>query len=372
MTRLPARTLFALVTAFAASACVVSSEDTESADNEMTSRSLTLATFNAGLVRGGVALVDERLPKIGPALRATDADVLCLQEVWGDEDYEHLRASLADTYPHAFRQQTEEDGKRWFSCNPFSLLSLKNCVDSTCTSEGVSAEECVQNACKEKYDALSQSCQICLAANTDSPTSCVLRANEFVQNGRNGLALFSRRPITDARFEDYGSTLVHRGLIRATVEGRSIVCTHLSSDLTTVPYPGGTRWANWREEQASEIDTVTTSLPSSGCRVILGDMNASRGAGTIRPELDTTLTAFSDKGYHEPWSSPVCTWCPPPANPLASGRDEKLYDHILVSNSCGKATYKRILDQPIDVEHDGQTLTTRLSDHFGLMVQLSR
>jgi hypothetical protein len=67
----------------------------------------------------------------------------------------------------------------------------------------------------------------------------------------------------------------------------------------------------------------------------------------------------------------VCTWCPPPANPLASGREKKQYDHILV-NGCGTPGYRRIMDQPITVVHDEHALTTRLSDHFGLMAELPR
>jgi len=281
-------------------------------------------------------------------------------------DYEKLKTSLAGSHPNAFRQRTEEDGKSWFSCNPFKLLSLKRCVDSQCTPNGVSAEECVQNGCSDQYSALSDSCKTCLAANTDKPTSCTLRANEFVQGGRNGVALFSRFPIENARFEDYGSAMVHRGFIRATIQGKEIVCTHLTSDLTTVPYPSGQPWTSWRDEQASEPAKIAAALPTKGCRVVMGDMNASPSDGVIKPELDSTLAAFSADGFHEPWSEKSCTWCPPPANPLASGAEEKLYDHILV-NGCASAKYERVMDKPITVQHEGNTLTTRLSDHFGLM-----
>jgi endonuclease/exonuclease/phosphatase family metal-dependent hydrolase len=362
-----------LVSSLSVVACIAPTDATDGTEDAVTSAgTLKLATFNAGLVRGGVALVDERLPNLAPALEATGADVLCLQEVWGDQDYEALRAALAPTYPNAFRQRTVEDGHQWFACGPFKLNSLKGCVDSACTPNGVSAEECVQKACKDKYDALSDDCKICLAANTDSPTSCIFRAPEYVQGGRNGVALFSKLPIEDAHFEDYGTALVHRGMIRATIAGRAIACTHLSSDLTTVPYPSGQPWSSWKEEQAAQIDKVVASLPPDGCRIVMGDLNASQATnGSIRPELDSTLAGFSAKGLREPWESPVCTWCPPPANPLASGQDEKQYDHVLTAG-CGAPKYRRILDQPITVQHAGQTLETRLSDHFGLMAEIPR
>lgn len=352
--------------------CTASTEAAVAGEGAATARGFRIATFNAGLVRGGVALAEERLPLIGPALARTDADVLCLQEVWADGDYETIKASLAEKYPHAFRERTEEDGKRWFSCGALKLLSLSSCVDDACAPNGVSAEECVQTVCKEKYDRLSDTCKVCLAANTDSPTSCLFRANEYVQDGRNGLVIFSKHPIEGARFEDFGTALVHRGMIRATVQGKAIVCTHLSSDLKTVPYPADdTGYASWQAEQASQVDKVAASLPRAGCRVVAGDLNTSPAKGGLAPEVPATLEAFSQRGLREAWESPSCTWCPPPANPLASGREEKLYDHVLTAG-CGAVKYERILDEEASVTQDGKTLTTRLSDHFGLMAVLPR
>ncbi len=366
-----ARLLLTALSALLAAACVVSTEETGESDEAISARSFKIATFNAGLVRGGVALADERLAKIAPAVQASGADVVCMQEVWGDADYERIRGGLASTHPYAFRQKTEEDGRRWFSCNPFKLSSLKSCVDAKCNPDGVSAEACVQNACQDEYDALSDRCKLCLASNTDSPTSCLFRANEFVQEGRNGLAVFSRHPITSARFESYGTELVHRGLIRVTIEGRAIACTHMSSDLTTVPYPRGGTFTSWKDEQAQQVDKVAAALPQAGCRIALGDINASQGAGTIKPELESTIAGFARHGLRETWDKPTCTWCPPPANPLASGTDEKQYDHIFTAG-CGAVRYKRILDKAVTVEHDGRTRETRLSDHFGLMAELPR
>jgi endonuclease/exonuclease/phosphatase family metal-dependent hydrolase len=346
--------------------CSATTEGVGTGEDAVGTDSFKLATFNAGLVRGGVALADERLPLIAPALEATGADVLCLQEVWSDADYERIRSQLAGTYAHAFRERTEEDGKRWFACGALKLNSLSNCVDDKCTPSGISAEECVDTVCKDKYDRLSDGCKTCLAANTDAPTKCLFRADEYVQDGRNGLALFSKHPIEAARFEAFGTALVHRGMIRADVQGRAIVCTHLSSDLTTVPYPSGHAWSSWRDEQAAQVDKVTASLPSTGCRVVMGDLNTSPDQAPLRPELPETLAAFSQKGFRSPGALRTCTWCPPPTNPLASGREEKTYDHVLV-NGCGTPRYERIMDEPVEVTLDGKPLTTRLSDHFGLM-----
>ncbi len=368
--------LLLLVGTGAAACSAESGDDAAEGEDAVTAEHgpLSVMTFNAGLVRGGVALVDERLPQIAPALAATDADVICMNELWSDEDYAAIKAALAPTHANAFRERTEETGKSWLQCNPFTLLSLNHCVSSKCTPNGVSAEECVLgDRCKDVYSHVSDKCKICLAANTDSPARCLLHANDFVQGGRNGLAIFSKHPIENAKFESYGTALVHRGFIHATVKGRSIVCTHLSSDLPETPYPKGrTQYSSWKEEQLSEPAAILAKLPGEGCRIVAGDMNASKAAGTVKEEISETLTKLETRGYQERWSSPQCTWCPPPQNPLASGSDEKQYDHIMLSGCGTKVKYKRVMDQPIRVEHDGQTLETRLSDHFGVMVEIGR
>jgi endonuclease/exonuclease/phosphatase family metal-dependent hydrolase len=69
-------------------------------------------SYNAGLlqvVKGGA----ERLPLIITALKALDADVICMQEIWpvytnGPE----LAAALADVYPHSFWTWEGEYGLR--------------------------------------------------------------------------------------------------------------------------------------------------------------------------------------------------------------------------------------------------------------------
>jgi endonuclease/exonuclease/phosphatase family metal-dependent hydrolase len=360
--------LLLLASAFA---CAAPVDDAATDDDEFTSGGpLRIATYNAGLVRGGVALADERLPLIAPALEATNADVLCLQEVWADGDVATLQRALEKTYPHMLRERTVETGSSWFECNALRLLSLNNCVSSQCAPNGTSAEECVQTSCKDAYANVSDDCKRCLAANTDKPSRCAFWSNDFVQGGRNGVVLFSRHPIENGRFDHYGTTLVHRGQLRARIKGKEISCTHLTSDLTTVPYPPGREHKSWVEEQTAEVARVADSMPASGCRIVAGDLNSSPDAPPLSPEVPSTLKAFAARGYTSQWKDPVCTWCAPPENPLASGRTNQLYDHIL-TNGCGEGiTYHRIMDKPVRVTHDGQTIETRLSDHYGIVADL--
>jgi endonuclease/exonuclease/phosphatase family metal-dependent hydrolase len=61
-----------------------------------------LISYNLGLIQA-VKYAEERLALLIPALKAADADVLCLQEVWREyTNRAELAAALADTYPYAW------------------------------------------------------------------------------------------------------------------------------------------------------------------------------------------------------------------------------------------------------------------------------
>lgn len=64
--------------------------------------SLTAVTYNAGLI-AVVKGRNERMPLIVNALKALDADVICLQEIYsGTIEPPAFHAMLADTYPNAY------------------------------------------------------------------------------------------------------------------------------------------------------------------------------------------------------------------------------------------------------------------------------
>ena len=70
----------------------------------------SVLTFNAGLldvrifgrsVHRPLPAVEARLAALAPALRAIDADLVALQEVYHRRNQRYLRQALADLYPHA-------------------------------------------------------------------------------------------------------------------------------------------------------------------------------------------------------------------------------------------------------------------------------
>ena len=347
------------------------STDRASGKAEKTSGSYTILSYNAGLAHGAVALAEQRLPKIVTALKKEPADVVCLQEVWTDDDAKAVRSGLSAIYPYSFRQRTEDDSKKSVECGLWGTFMLDRCVKSNCTKKGISAEECVLTACKERYDALDDKCKLCLAANTAGAWRCAfLGAKKFTSEGRNGLLLLSRRPIKNARYTAFDTALVKRGVISAEVDGNTIQCTHLSSDLDTVPYPKGRTFKSWTEEQAAQIEVIDALSEPGKCTVLLGDLNAGASGSGLDAELPTNFDGIAQLGFVEPWGSPRCTWCDD--NPLAGSQKNKQLDHILMRDcAAAKFTYRRALDAPITLEADGNATQTRLSDHYGLSLTIS-
>lgn len=341
-------------------------------DGDAPASELTLLSFNTGLAYDAVALAEGRKPAIIEALQSEDADVICLQEVWTAQDVEEFKAALADAYPHAFHHRTEDASGRSVGCGIFSTLKLSGCVKDKCDPQGISAEECVQEQCKGEYDALGEECQLCLAANTTSPTWCALwpGARQFAWGGRNGLLMLSKSPLSDPQHTQFDSLLVRRSALSATVGGRRIHCTHLSSDLDVVPYPEGRNMTSWIEELTTQVDVIDGLNPADECSVLLGDLNMGPATDSLQAEVGDAWDKLVATGYAEDWTERPCTWCA--ENDLTDGQGAMQLDHIM-SRGCDLqgATYGRALDGPVSVTEDRASHETRLSDHYGVRATLT-
>jgi len=337
----------------------------------------TFMTYNLGLIPA-VGLEKERLPQIVEAMKQTRAEVACLQEVWRKEDVQAITSGLAGHYPHAFWQETTDDGKHQAGvCDLSAAMATKQCGAEKCTPMGISMTECVSDEalCKAQYDGFSDECKRCLAANTESPTSCAIsQAPRIMAQGGNGLLLLSWHPIENPRYTPMNTQIVARGAITATVQGKTVQCTHLSADLDVVPYPPGGAYTSWAEEHAAQIGIIDKATEGEGCRVFLGDMNtgpsvkASEPAKELVGELEENFGAFASAGYAEPWQQPVCTFCAD--NPLTGVKQGRFIDHVFFKGCASAATYgyQRVFDQPIQVTVDGKAVDLRLSDHYGVLV----
>jgi endonuclease/exonuclease/phosphatase family metal-dependent hydrolase len=328
-----------------------------------------LVSYNAGLAAGAVPYAKERLPLIIGALKALDAEVLCLQEVWTDADAAAIAEGLKAIYPHSFREKTEDTSTAQVRCaDPTKLGALVACRDAKCAPGGLSATACVTGPCKAEYDALTDACKLCLAGNTADPVACAIGgAKDFVYEGRNGLLLLSKRELKNAKYTALEAVLIKRGVITASVGALQVQCTHLPADFgSTVPYPAGT-FTSWATEHAGTVDALVKTA-ASGCNVLLGDLNTGSAEGTLTGELPDNFKAFAAAGYSESWTSTFCTWCK--ENPLTGSPDDRRIDHILVKGCTKTSSNTRILDDEVSLQSGGSTVKTRLSDHYGVRAEL--
>ena len=348
-------------------------EDFTPGDPGPPGKTLKYMTYNLGLAHGAVALAPERLPHLIDHLKKVDADVACLQEVWSDADSSAVIKGLRSQYPFSFREKTVDTSPKEIKCkNATDVLVLQGCVEGKCFAKGISVFECVATVCKAQYDKLDDDCKRCLAANTTNPGLCFIGgAQAFGNEGRNGLILLSRYPLGSPKYTAYDTLLIKRGVLTATVGSKTVQCTHFSADLDAVPYPSGRQFKNWIDEQKGQFIAAMGAVSGSGCRVLMGDLNAGAAVAGLTAELADNFKAIADFGFVEPWKSPVCTWCK--ENVLAGSKHDSWIDHVMFYQ-CGKDTtykYSRAFDQEITVKSKGKDIKTRLSDHYGLLVEVT-
>jgi endonuclease/exonuclease/phosphatase family metal-dependent hydrolase len=334
---------------------------------------LELATYNAGLAHGAVPFAEERLEPIIDELRESPADVLCLQEVWTDEDAQAIQDGLAAEFPYAFRERTENDDSEWFACfisQWTKIFRMNSCVDDECAPNGISTFECAADQCAAEWDAIDDGCKLCLAANATSPVKCATwRAPMFANDGRNGLLLLSRMPLESASYTPFETYVIKRGLIRADVAGLQVQCTHQTSALDVVPYPEEGSYASWDEEHRAQVELMAQLAGERRRTVLLGDLNTGPASEGVDAELPDNFQALLDAGYRDSWlAGQSCTHCQ--ENPLVCSKPEGCgtsvrIDHALLKNFTEEIglSFARFADQPVpEVE--------RLSDHYGVIATM--
>jgi endonuclease/exonuclease/phosphatase family metal-dependent hydrolase len=348
-------------------------------------------TFNAGLATNFVAYAPERLDKIGPAVAGSQADVVCLQEVWSDADAAKVGADLLATYPYQHRVVTTDPGAGGpAACSAAEADPLAVCVNANCVG-APSLAECALGNCFAEYSAAGDGCKTCLAANIGQNSiavifdACAKGSSSLAFDGRNGLLLLSKTPLSDTGhivLDSYLNTRIalHATTTPASGEPLSVVCTHLTAVLPGVSYSG--KYADWAAEQAAQIGVLRTtaaSIRGERNQVILGDFNTGPElTGGIAAEVAANYTLLVGSG-DDAWRSvmveaktPACSWCAD--NPLNTEGTTNLIDHTLLAGPWKKrsALSARVLDEPVTLQVSGQAVTSRLSDHYGILTEVTK
>ena len=390
---------------------------------------VTVDTFNVALAGAFIPFEAERRPYIGEAIAASDADILCLQEVWDQTDKVAMRDVAAEAFPHsAFFEdnldtRVEDDTNQQGVVPPLpttapcageplttQLNAGVDCLEEFCsTPDGRTTNlTCAEDNCLGEVLALLVGdpplrCYACFATQlptellTDIRTRCPSVVNqELAFQGQNGVMILSRHPLKNVDELVVPGTWNRRTILSATAElpnGAEIdvYCNHLTPIFTssnpvinTFPYTGqygegmtdAGGWQAEQELQAEKLINYVTETSDTRPAVILGDLNSGRAfpQQDIVAEGEETLIlleAVYAPAYTTDYT-PLCTFCStnPVTNPSGDPDETSSWiDHILLNtlSSDSVVSTERVYDEDVVpvVTAQGQIMVP-LSDHFGM------
>jgi endonuclease/exonuclease/phosphatase family metal-dependent hydrolase len=385
--------------------CGDSSEGTEPRDP----MDVTVDTFNVALAGFFIPFEAERRPYIVDAIAASDADILCLQEVWDQTDKVAIRDASLEAYPHsaffddnlntAIEDGTDQDGvvpppPTTAPCAGEPLTSQLNagvdCLEENCqTPDGrTTSEACAEEYCLTEVLGLilappPQRCYACLVTQmptellTDIRTRCPSVVNqELAFQGQNGVMILSRHPLKNVEELVVPGTWNRRTILSATAElpngaELDVYCNHLTPIFTssnplinTFPYTGqygegmtdAGGWQAEQELQAEKLINYVSETSDNRPAVILGDLNSGRAF----PEQDIVaygeetlilLEAVYAPAYTTDYT-PLCTSCStnPVTNPENDPDETSVWiDHILLDKlpAASVLSTERVYDDDV-------------------------
>lgn len=347
----------------------------------------TFITYNAGLATGFVPGSVERQNTVAEAIAGLDADVVCLQEVWTDEQVAAVESASSSAFPNAYFPTKQPEVIAEPACPDGQLDNLTQCAADNCADSCPDQlVGCIFDNCQFQFALLPQECMRCTMANVGGTVQDVLDACEtqtvgFAYGGSFGTGILSRHPLRDIEEKVFESTTNRRSVIHAVAElpdgDIDVYCTHLTAAFDSIPYPRPE--GSWSQEQTLQVQEIrdfiddTSEFPI----VALGDFNVGPGdeeAGLVAEEAENY--ALLTEGYDVPFRTDpnICTFCGD--NPLvALGGDDQtseLIDHVL-TRGWEEPVYEseRVLDGEIEHAVCGTNITGAYSDHYGVRVSIN-
>jgi endonuclease/exonuclease/phosphatase family metal-dependent hydrolase len=352
--------------------------------------SASFVTYNAGLADGFVPLAAERRQPVADALSGLEADVVCLQEVWLNQDemgqwqQDYIDAVLAATQtnlPHSYYFISEDETE--VSCQPADVVDIDACVTANCADATADTlQDCVLGSCRDEFFALPQPCSQCLVGQLgneyeDIKAACVGGAQSaFYSNAHNGLMLLSKYPLSNTSHEKFYAVQTARSVLKADVAlpggSQRVYCTHLTADITATQYPAvtGVDIASYEEEQAKQIDDMAAMIAAEARNVIvMGDMNTGPVGANVVAELPANWAKFEALGWVSAYIEAgeySCTYCE--GNSLVDETGDRTIDHVFsTDDSWTVRSAELIFTETVDIAGTMHNL----SDHYGVKATMS-
>jgi endonuclease/exonuclease/phosphatase family metal-dependent hydrolase len=386
------------------------------------STTLTIDSLNVGLAGAFIPFEAERRAAIGPAVAALPSDVVCLQEVWREEDKDIIEAAVRARFPHIVRTRHDLTTPVTTDIDPMcdvppapttapcaapalrtALDEGLRCLSTNCsTMPGndmgqTTSTSCATSMCIGQVGALITSpepdalrCYGCLASSLPTETFGAMRTAcqsdpnaGLAFGGRNGVMILSKHPLSDVQTLVIPGTWNRRVITRATAtlpnaRRVTVYCNHLTPqfDSTAFPYTGRHGCGRvgregWATEQLAQARRLVQWVNEGGAQtptVVLGDFNTSPASTGVDAEavetynyLRAQLTPAVPQGYQ-----PTCTYCP--ANALNEMRTVPVWiDHIFIKNLAATAvrSFERTFVEP-SVTVPSAPGRVNVSDHYGV------
>ena len=345
---------------------------------------LRALTYNAALAPAFEPYAAEREPWVISALAdaAKHLDLACVQEFWREPDFADLRHAIASDLPYALRPEPRVGAG---TCSADEFAPFAECAQSKCSVAGDGLVPCLQEQCTSQVQALSGGCVGCLINRLDHLEQCLGTSAEVsdpaIFDGDFDVGLFSRYPMLEMTIQPLDAYLQRGSLLHAEVEIPNlgpvhVFCTHLSSPLGVIPYAGP--YHSWQGEHRREttqlVDFITLEANDGAPVLVMGDLNmgfALNGQGGVSEDDFRELLG---RGLEDPLlsgGSPACTECR--SNTFhRSDSTEDLVDHLLIAGFPSVPTsVARAFTSRVSVVSAGNTVSTNLSDHYGLRLTMS-
>lgn len=361
-----------------------------SSGNPSQEGSLTFITYNTGLAQGYVAYYTERLPEVITAVANADADIICLQEVWKDEDVAAVIEATEGNYPYSYRVQTGQEAGA--VCSDGEEEDILGCALANCGDVNPdNLSDCVLENCMVEFLLLSDECRSCMISNLGSTLdkigeACATGADPsglWSNDGRNGVLFLSRLPFTSTESEVLSSYLVKRVVLHVRVEDDAlgtldVYGTHLTADLRNAP-PYAGEADSWEDEQGDQIDAMLAWISRTAGQenpiVLMGDMNCGPEKTDIESEAPDNYQKFETAGWTIPYTvsdDPLCTFCSD--NPLVPDTsNDVIIDHIMFKqiSENDHNSVERIFDTEFTADTDDGVLDLPVSDHYGVKLTIN-
>lgn len=388
---------------------------------------LVVETFNVNLSGAyGPYGAERRLPIID-SISDMDADVVCLQEIWLQEDKDEIVRAAESHLPHAVfyehdldtvaNDPSDQNGDvpappESPPCDTPELEELLNrtvdCLSEHCSTEPDGDDDgrltsvvCGRHSCFDSVqpefmvNEQSLRCYACVATSVPTQTFGDMRdlcttepQAEFTFGGQSGVVVLSRYPIVESVVNVLPSTWSRRVIVSSTIDvaGAGTVdvhCAHLTPLFNAPIFPytgdygdGATTFTGWAVENRLHVERLVewvNDRSRDSRAIVLGSMNVGRehvdDSGIVVTDEGVESFTIIEENYAFGVAEeyvPSCTMCP--ENPITGHVSSPVWvDHIFLKNlepSSVTATERRYTEPVIDLE--SQSLTIPLSDHYGL------